>query len=206
MTRRIVAIGFAWMSLLAAGPARALVIVEHVVPDPWSIQFGVSFQVQVRLKWDGQGSLQGVFSSTLFDSSVLQFVSATSAPASILAYTDPDPDLSVPGMNRLLQPSIVNGALRTVQYAVGAADAFVDPRAANAPTGRLITTLTFRMISPGSFYIRGGLASGDGILGDQLIFVNTPEPGTSLLLGLGLTGMAFRRRRGTSGELRPTHP
>lgn len=195
------------LTFAVAGAAAAVVVVNNTTTAVNPLAVNDTFTVAVRVVWDGQSTppgLQGIFTSTSYDTSVVEFVSATSAPASILSFVDPDTQDVIPGLNRLLQPTIINGALRTVQYGAGSAEAFVDPRAANAPAGRLITTLTFRAIAAGTTVISGFVAPGDSIAGDTFsagttVPITVPEPGSFLLggaaLGAVLSVVAIRRRR-----------
>ena len=193
-------------ALLAAGSAGALVIINHVTTGSTVLAPGQTFDVQVRLTWDGQGALQGVHSSTVFDSSLLELVGNTTAPASILSFTDPDPAIGlIPGLSRLTTQINLPGdpadILRTVQY--GALSP-VDSRAATTVGGRLITTLTFKWIGSGGITdIRTLLADGDvGAVGDTfqagtaVTVAVIPEPGTAILMGLGLAGLGFTRWHG----------
>jgi PEP-CTERM motif len=191
-------------ALLVAGPAAATVVIDHVATSPVLLpDFGGTFSVQVRLKWDGQGALQGVRTSTTFDPSVIELVSYTTAPASILDFlddSDPENPEIIPGLSRLTNVIWLpdDASLGTVQYG-----GFfpVDPRAATTGDGRLITTLTFRAIGPGQTDISALLANdGPGVVGDTFqagasvrIYV-VPEPGTALLLVIGLAGLGFIRR------------
>lgn len=199
------------LSLALAGSAAGEVVVNNATTAVSPVAINDTFTVTVRAVWDGQGALQGIFTSTGYDANVVQFVSATSAPAAILQFNtgEIDPDtgdpIILPGLNRLLQPSILNGFLRTVQYAVGSADNVVDPRAANAPAGRLITTLTFKALANGTTTIApvlGGTAD-PGAVGDTFrpgttVTVTVPEPGSILLGGVALSTVlsvvAIRRR------------
>lgn len=192
-------------AFLVAGSAAATVTVNHnSASNGATLNLDQTFTVTINLQWDGAVStLQGIFSSTNYDTSVLQFVSSTTGPASILTATVPDEngDLA-PGLNRLLTPQIVNGALRSVQYGAGSATSFIDPSGATAPAGRSMAILTFRAIGAGSSNIAAIIAPGDsGAVGDTFVVgsgvtVNVvPEPGTALLMGLGLAGLGFAGRR-----------
>jgi len=191
-------------ALLAAGSAAATVTVNNSTTAT-TLNVGDTFTVAVRLTYDGEAGLQGVFSSTQWDASVLQLQSHTAFPSSILAFVDPDTADVIPGLSRLggdNQPGDPAGILRTVQY--GGVSA-VDTRAATTGSGRLISTLTFKVIGgAGQTSIASIIAAGDsGATGNQ--FVNgtsasvtinaIPEPGTALLMGLGLAGLGFAGRR-----------
>ena len=190
-------------AFLVAGSAAATVTVGNTsAANGTTINVGDTFTVQVRLAWDGASStLQGIFTSTGYDTSVLQFVSSTAGPTAILGGTDADGD-PPPTLTRLIAPASVNGALRTVQYAVGSADFVVDPSGA-VPAGRNMAVLTFKAIGGGSSAITAIIAAGDGISGDTFqagpaltVNVNAiPEPGTALLMGLGFAGLGVAGRR-----------
>ncbi len=192
-----------------SGQSSAVVTIDHAsttLVNP--IAIGQQFTVTVRLNWDGQGALQGVFSSTTFDSTKIQYVSNTTAPSSILSFvdnTDPENVVVIPGLGRfttlIQQPGDPASVLRTVQY--GAIDP-VDSRAATTGTGKLIMTLTFQAIANGNTSISTLVANGDtGALGDTFVAgttvpVTVPEPGQALLglMALGsVAGVVAIRRR-----------
>ena len=86
---------------------------------------------------------------------------------------------------------------RTVQYLQSGVTPLLP---ASATTNELITRLTFQVIGIGDGIIEvyGLLLAGDGVVGDDLIFVDfelVPEPGTAPLMGLGLAGLAGMARR-----------
>lgn len=219
MTRWKILVAIAWLALMGSGSAGATVIVDHrlVGPGGGDLTPGETFQVEVRVRWDGQGSLAAIFASTLFDAQLLELVSNTPFPSSIFSIVDPsDPEnplismgLSRFGGQNLRQPGDPPSVLRTVQYG-GLIPA--DPRAATTGRGRLITTLTFRLIGLGGSYqlVIAGLGAGEpGAVGDSFVvgthisftmdgLSETPEPGTGTLVGIGLLGLGARsRRRGT---------
>jgi len=195
-------------ALLVAGSASATVRIDNssTTPNGTVLALGETIAVQVRLNWNGTGALQGVFASTTWDASVFELVSNTTRPASILSFVEVDEEGNtnvIPGLNSLggnNQPGDPTNILRSVQYG---GTAPVDARAATTGTGRLIMTITLRAIggSPNTSVITT-LANGDsGATGDDFVIGNSvsvsviPEPGTALLMGLGLMGLGLAGRR-----------
>lgn len=192
--------------VLIAGSASALVSVSHSsAADGTTLLPGDTFTVDVAVSWDGAGTLSGVFSSTGFDDSVVQFVSADwfglGETASSVFDVFPPP-VFLPGLGRLGGISFAGdpaSLVRTVQYGIA------PPGSANAlgaAANVLITTLTFEAVGGGSTTIGTVFgtadvgAAGDAFDGGADVVVNVvPEPGTALLMGLGLAGLAAAGRR-----------
>lgn len=178
--------------------------------DVHLVEFGRAFEVDVTVGWDGQGALSGVFTSTSFDASVLELVSArfgsnafNAFRGSLFPFVDEDGNVTVLsrfGQNQLQQPGDPAGVIRTVQYGS------LHPIHPGGARTQLVTTLTFRLIGPGQSDIGTFLAPGDaGALGDALSVGSAlrvvawdgpviPEPATALLLGLGLATLATTSR------------
>jgi len=198
--------------LACAESSGATVIVDHVYAGPAAFTVGSTFQIDVRLRWDGEGALRGVFASTFFDSAIFEYVSSTPFRPSILAYadlSDPENPEVIGALSRLgglQQPGDPANLIRSVQYG-GIHPS--DPRAATTGSGILITRLTLRVIGAGNAtWIGAVLALGDtGAVGDELVVGSSvcvwsdgpcdpvPEAGTALSIGLGLAGLSLRGRR-----------
>ena len=214
-------------AFFVAGSASALVTVNLSSPQHnTSVAQGSPVQVDVKIVWDGAGSLQGIFSSTVYDPSILTFVSAcrntaasctvanAGAVASVLGavdLTDPGNPVVFPGLGRLggngsdlrtaaAQPGDPGSIIRTVQYG-GLSP--LDPFQATSAAGVLVTRLLFTAgQTVGVVNVTPFLAQGDsGATGDtfqagtgvQITVV--PEPGTVVLMGLGLAGLGLAGRR-----------
>jgi len=161
-----------------------------------------SFNVDVTLSYNGEGTLTGVRTSALWDSSELLLTNATAAPSSVLSGSSG----ALSKVSDPMQfPGDPTGTLRTVQYLASSG------QSASAGSA-LITTLTFQVIGglDGIADIDVVLNSGDGcsgalgaacgsgdfvLVGTSIAYTPVPEPGTALLMSLGLAGLGFSGRR-----------
>jgi hypothetical protein len=192
--------------VFSAASANALVSVFHTNDTGGAtVAQGGTFNVDVVAAYDGlDSSLAGIFVSAAWDPSELLLTNATDAPLEIFL-----------GPNGLLGrynnptafPGDPPGTIRAVQY--GAPPS----QEAGAGPDTLITTLTFQVIggvdgiadidvifNNGDVFLSGPsdgvaeLVPGEfSISGTSVSYV--PEPGTALLMGLGLLGLGASRRR-----------
>ena len=182
----------------SAASANALVTTEHTNDAGGILDQGATFNVQVQATYDGVDGgdpLVGVFQSAAWDPSELSLVSATNAPFSIFFG-------AAGSLSKLSDPAVFpgdpDGTIRTVQFGA-------NPGQSGAAGTFLITTLTFQVIggTDGVANVDVFLNSGDGNLGGgaslaigtSVDYVPVPEPGTALLMGLGLAGLGLAGRR-----------
>jgi hypothetical protein len=201
-------------SLMAASAASALVTVRHRRVGP-IVEFGGTFEIDVTLENDGLTPLTGVFVSASWGTSVLQLQRASaSGPFGI--FFGPSGFLQ-----RVASPGVFPGdpagTIRTIQYGAGPG------QSAGGGDEVSIATLIFLVVGAGSADVSIVLNNGDGVLGaggvslpsPSVCFIGfsafvgdgdpgrevrgagcppIPEPGTGLLLGLGLAILGASRR------------
>jgi len=189
---------------LSATSANALVSITHTNNTGGATLNQLdSFNVDITLGYDGAPTLTGVFASASWDPSELQLTGSTTPPFAIFfggsgflsKISDP---ASFPG-----DPA---GSLRTIQFGANPG------QSAGAGPDTLITTLTFQVIggvdgvaAVDVAFLSGDLISGAAgvpivggdlsLTGTSVSYVPVPEPGTALLMGLGLGGLGFAGRR-----------
>jgi len=183
---------------LSVASANALVTTAHSNDAGGLLAQGATFNVDVNVTYDGNDGgapLTGVFQSATWDANELSLVSATNAGFSILCG-------SLGCLGKLSDPGSFPGdpanSIRTVQFGANVG------QAGNAGTS-FVTTLTFQVIGglDGVANVDVFLNSGDGNLGGggsasigtSVDYVPIPEPGTALLMGLGLAGLGLAGRR-----------
>ena len=188
---------------LSAASANALTTATHTNDTGGAVQgLGDTFNVNVTLGFDGGNTLTSIFVSAGWDPTVLSLTGSTAAPFAIFFGAS---GFAAKVVDPQVFPGDPAGTIRTAQY--GSAPG----QEAGAGLDTLITTLTFQVIGipvGGLISIDVVLNVGDGCFGaggtpcapgDLATFGTTvnvvPEPGTALLMGLGLVGLGATRRR-----------
>jgi hypothetical protein len=200
------------MTMMVASSASALITVTATTAVAAPLDVGDTFDVDILLTWDGAGAVTGIFSSHQWSNTQLSLLGASITLGPNTFETRPVPLKSAesyaPALTRF--GTIASGLLgddlsstaRTVQY--GSVPIGSALFASSAKVDQLVTTLTFQVIGAGDGFaeIDGVLLQADEFQGDAGTFVNTgvsinviPEPGTALLMGLGLAGLAAAGRR-----------
>jgi hypothetical protein len=194
---------------LVATSASALVTVDATSAAAGPLLIGDSFDVDINVTWDGGGSLLGVFSSHQWDNTELALTNAV-FPLAPMFETRPTllaNGAYYPGMGRLgtiaegVAGDDLSSTARTVQYAKA------PPAVSSGNAGtQLIVRLTFQVVGFGDgvanvdgFFNTGDIgAEGDTFeFGSNVAIAIIPEPGTVVLMGLGLAGLAGAGRRRT---------
>jgi len=196
--------------VFTAGSAAALVTVTHTaVGSTTDLAIGSAVTIRVTASWDGEAGLFSLFSSTASgDASVLVGESAVSGAnpspsfrGSLFAFTDGDTGDSTSlgrfGQGQLRQAVDGANVIRSVQYG-----SLVPILPGGAAQNQLVATLTFRAVGAGTTTIGYFLALGDTgaqgngtVVGAPVTVTVIPEPGTALLMGLGLAGLGLAGRR-----------
>ncbi|HIF94833.1 MAG: PEP-CTERM sorting domain-containing protein [Myxococcales bacterium] len=197
------------VTMMVASSAQALVTVNaSSAADGTTQSVGFTFDVDINVTWDGAGgALGGIFTSHTWDSSQLSLIGADStlgAPG--MFETRPNifaGSSFAPVMGRFgtiaagVAGDDLSASARTVQYGS------VTPIAGSRAGTDLVVRLTFQIVGAGdgvAEITNANLLGDTGAQGDTSAFgtgvaVAIPEPGTALLMGLGLLGLAGAGRR-----------
>jgi hypothetical protein len=196
---KTILIATAMMVGLSAASASALVTIEHTNDAIGVVDQGGTFNVFVDVHYDGvhlEDPLSGVFQSASWDPTELSLISATAAPFVIFCGgTGCLTKISDPGN---FEGDPADRSIRTVQFGA-------NPGQFGSAGSEFITTLTFQVIGglDGVANVDVAQLSGDEVqggggfsgIGTSVDYVPVPEPGTALLMGLGLAGLGYAGRR-----------
>jgi hypothetical protein len=170
-----------------------------------TVNIGDTFTIQLRMNTEGETHITTVFSSTQTgDPSIVSFVSGVS-PGQILFNTS-----TFEGVGKVQNPS--DGVPGDAPGRVRAANfATTNPAGSGvASANQLLSTLTFVATAAGTTTISPLVETGtnpdsisvsqinvtaDVSTGPGLSITVVPEPGTALLMGLGLAGLGLAGRR-----------
>lgn len=202
------AVAVAAMAVLLSGSAQAVSIgLSTVPPTPGTLFVGSSLFVAVDVSGLTAGTFPSVTAIELdigFDASKLSFVGGSFLPVAGFGLSSCAPVPFDPLCEAIVDLSVGPGSVTLAATSL-LAPAVID---ADQPAAAAIAVLEFLAIMEGSstlsftgVSVAGTSATGEVPLAATTsglgILVNVPEPGTALLLSLGLLGLtATRRRRG----------
>ena len=192
------------VALLLFGASSASAVQVFLgTPSKTSIVVGETFSIQFRLNTEGATDVTSVFTSIFADPAVLGFDHGAS-PLNILYNSS-----NFEALSRVSQPVAVVDPLDPAPIGGVHAANFATP----TPTGSgvasantLLANVFFIGVAPGSTVISAAALSGDTITRsalavsystgpDSALITVVPEPGTALLMGLGLAGLGLAGRR-----------
>jgi hypothetical protein len=170
-------------------------------PSATTIAIGETFTIQMRIDTEGATDTTSIFLSTFADPAVIDFVSGVSPGVALADFSTGE--VLARASQPTLDPGDPPGFVRAASFVTA------------TPTGtgvsnanQLLATLTFIGVDAGSTTIDAIYSASDTItasqvpvpsgsvgLGSSLVITVVPEPGTALLMGLGLAGLGLAGRR-----------
>ena len=169
-------------------------------PSATTLNVGQSFTIDVTLDTQGETQVTSVFASVFADPALFNFVSGTS-PGQILFNAS-----TLEGVAKASDPFTIfsdpNGFVRAASFATANATG-----SGVASNNQLLATLTFQAVGAGAAALDVLFQNGDDVTvaqtsvtgtvatGSSGVITVVPEPGTALLMGLGLFGIAASGRR-----------
>jgi hypothetical protein len=191
------------LSNLVVSSTASAIMLFMSPPTATSLALGDTFTIELRMATEGETHITSVFASVIVENpNVLAFVGGTSPGAILFNFS------TYEGLVRATQPvdgvpGDAPGRIRAASFAslVGMGTGISSPN-------ELLATLTFQVIGAGFSSISPLLIVGsDEITVARLSVTGSvtvvpgptvgwvPEPGTGLLVGLGLAGLGITRRR-----------
>ena len=216
---RVLIVNFMVTALIMLGAASASAVAFVLTTDYGGGTLGLGDQVVVTITLDTSDLSGNVFDETLgwassvsIDGSIWTVVGGTQSP---LVYEfEPFPGFFIGGMplisplppNTTLDPNEVrmgiwgaNPALsedgNDLRWGVEQIATVTLQVTGLLPPGESLTSLTSFFASGDSFNLNGAALGGVGFNGITVAIEVIPEPGTALLMGLGLAGLAAAGRR-----------
>jgi hypothetical protein len=194
--------------LFSASSASAINLFMANLTAVGPLQIGDTFSIQLRLNTEGETGINLLYASTqTSDPSVVSFVSGVSPAAILVTFTTSGVPVSV-ARNAQPQDGVPGDAAGRVRAASFGSP---DPSGGSS-ANQLLSTLTFVATGAGTTSIaplvetmtaanndrvdvNGVNVTASVTTGPGLEVTVVPEPGTALLMGLGLAGLGVAGRR-----------